>query len=57
MSIVIGYLFFVCGFFGLMVGLQSEDLKIKEVPIIFILALVWPYVLYLWIKEHYFKGE
>lgn len=55
MSLIIAYTFFVCGFFGLMVGISGEDLKTKDAPMLLLLAVVWPYVVYLWVKDHYFN--
>lgn len=49
------YMFFVAGFFALMVGIQSEDLKIKDLPMLLLLAFIWPYVLALWVHDHYIK--
>lgn len=51
------YSFIACGLFGLMIGIVSEDLKVKDVPMLLLLAVVWPYVVYLWIKDHYFDKE
>lgn len=57
MTLLVAYAFFICGFFGLLLGISGEDLKAKDAPMLLLLAILWPYVVYLWFKDHYFDRE
>lgn len=57
MILLVPYAFIVCGFFGFLVGIALEDWKTKDAPMLLLLAILWPYVVYLWVKDRYFDKE